>query len=74
MSVSEILDGLSVPVKHGIDVLSVGALLATFLSLLPPIGAALSVIWLSLRVRTALLEHRIRQQEFELNARRLRDG
>lgn len=81
MSVTEIIEGLSEPVKHSLDVLSVGTvlvsfiswLLASFVGLLPVIGAILSVVWLSLRVRTALLDHLIRKQEYELNARKLRE-
>jgi uncharacterized membrane protein YciS (DUF1049 family) len=69
------IEQLSEPVKHGLDLISFGALLTTIVGLLPPIGAALSVFWIALRVRTALLEHRIREQEYQLNARKLRgDG
>lgn len=42
--------GLSEPIKHVIDALSIGAAVATFFSWLPDIAALLSVIWLILRI------------------------
>jgi uncharacterized membrane protein YciS (DUF1049 family) len=71
--VSVILDSLSEPVKRSIDLVSFGALLSTIIGWLPPVGAVLSIFWIGARLRNELLEHRIKQQEYELNKRRLRD-
>ena len=45
-----VLDHLSEPVKHTADILSAGAILATFFSWLPQISALLAAIWFALRI------------------------
>ena len=46
-------------------------MLATLISILPPIAAVLSIVWVVLRIRVTLLEHRICRQEIKLNQRKL---
>lgn len=68
-----VLASLSEPTKHGLDYLSIGTIAVTIWANLPQIGAALSVIWLLLRIATGILDHRIKQQEYKLNERKLRE-
>ena len=43
-------ESISEPVKHLFDSLSLGAIVATFIGVLPHIATLLSVIWFALRI------------------------
>jgi hypothetical protein len=63
--VNEILDQVSNPVKHGLDLASFATPVAIFFNLLPSISALLAAVWLILRIA-------IGWQEFTINRRKLR--
>lgn len=67
-----LVSNLSGPVKYGLDTLSIGGLLAVFVGILPQITAVAMLLWAALRISNEILERRIKQQEYELNARKLR--
>lgn len=74
-----ILEKLSGP-PNAADAVSVGGTVAVLFDLLPGITALLGAAWFILRLviswqehRNVKLEHRIKQQEFEINERRLRN-
>jgi hypothetical protein len=46
-----------------LDVLSLGALVATFVGWLPHIGAGLSVVWFGLKIAIAWQEYRLNQRK-----------
>lgn len=56
---------MSETVKHGIDYLSVGAIVASLLSWVPQVSAVLAALWFALRLV-------IGWQEYLLNRRKLR--
>jgi hypothetical protein len=57
--------GLSEPVKHAVDALALGTLLATLFSWLPAIASVLTVLWLTMRLVESW-------QQIRLNGRKLR--
>jgi hypothetical protein len=59
------LSHLSDTAKHGLDALSVGALLTTLFGWLPQIAALLTVVWFALRIAIGI-------QEYTLNGRKLK--
>lgn len=68
MGVSE----LSNTAKHWFDGISLGAIAGTLLGWLPHIAAVLSIIWFVLRIKNERMEAKLKQQEFEINSRKLR--
>lgn len=57
------LEYLSEPIKHTMDALAIGTLLATLLSWMPAIAAILSVVWLSLRIYESWQNIRLNNQK-----------
>lgn len=43
-------DHISDGIKHGIDLLSIGTLLATLTSMLPSIAAIVTIVWTAIRI------------------------
>lgn len=68
MGVSELSD----TAKHWFDGLSLGAIAGTLLGWLPHIAAVLSIVWFVLRIKNERMEAKLKQQEFEINSRKLR--
>lgn len=61
-----LLDHLSETAKHWIDALSLGALVATFMDLMPAATALAVFVWTAMRIYESY-------QNIRLNARKLRD-
>ena len=59
------LEHLSEPVKHAVDLLSIGAVVAALLNLLPAITALVTLLWISMRVIESW-------QNIKINGRKLK--
>lgn len=66
-----IISQLSDEAVRRIDYVSFGTIVGTLFGWLPHIAALASLVWIGLRVRNEMLEHKIKKQEFEINARKL---
>jgi hypothetical protein len=66
------LQHLSDSAKHAADALAGVTFVAAFIGWLPEIAAGLSVVWIALRIRLTMLEHRVAEQEYLLNSRKLK--
>lgn len=64
---------LSEPVKHGVDALALGTLVASLLSFLPALTALLTMVWVVMRIVESRQAQKINAQTIELNARKLRE-
>ena len=65
------LDNLSEPVKHWLDVGAIGGVIVTMFGFLPSLAALLSIVWIVLRITNELLDRAIKRQTYELNKREL---
>lgn len=65
------LADLSAPVKHSLDGGAALTFMLTIIGWLPQMAALLTVVWVILRIRLVRLEHRIAEQQFQINARKL---
>jgi hypothetical protein len=69
MSAGDVVNHLSDPVKHAVDVLSIGTLLAALFSWVPAITAVLVLLWTGLRMYESVLS--IREKHRALRERRI---
>jgi uncharacterized membrane protein YciS (DUF1049 family) len=66
-----IVNHLSDEAVRRIDVVSFGTIIASLFGWLPHIAALASLVWIGLRIRNELLEHKIKKQEHLINERKL---
>ena len=64
---------LSDSAKHAVDAVSAGTIIAAFFSWLPEVSALLAAVWFLLRIANEVLDRRIKQQEYQINARKLKE-
>lgn len=64
---------LSDSTRHLFDLVSVGALVGWIVGALPTFTLIVTAGWATVKLATVILEYRIKQQEYALNARKLRD-
>lgn len=62
MSAGEFVNHLSEPVKHTVDVLSIGALLTTLVGWVPEVTAVLVLIWTLMRMYGAYLDNQLKRR------------
>lgn len=68
-----IVNQLSDEAVRRIDAVSIGTIVGTLFGWLPHIAALASLVWIGLRIRNELLDHKIKKQEHAINQRTL-DG
>lgn len=68
-----IADYLNEP-KHWVDAGAFFSAVGAIFSFLPQITALLGLVWFAYRIANEILERKIKKQEYELNARKLREG